>query len=200
MLEQAYPEMGAIRFHAYENEVKSIRSEERKSAAENENKDTSAGAESKFESDYQDPEDAEANRLFCNFMAELQKGNLEWKGKLARPTYKNMSLHARATQNAGLVEQNLKCFAKTTDDPHYDFRECLKARFYARDKTDEEKAHYKRIEDDLMADPLRKSGGVITTLSQTTDNKLKERKKLIIALIGRCLSVYGIAISFGMGT
>lgn len=50
-------------------------------------------------------------------------------------------------------------------------------------KTDEEKRRYKKLEDQVMADPLRKSPGVITTLSKTADNKLKEAKKPVLALI-----------------
>ena len=73
-------------------------------------------------------------------MAELQKNDLEWKGKLARPNFKHMSLHARAMQNAGLVKHELKCFAQTTDDPHAEFRRCLSNRDYTREKSDEEKA------------------------------------------------------------
>lgn len=34
-----------------------------------------------------------------------------------------------------------------------------------------------------MADTLRKSPGVITTLSKTADNKLKEAKKPVVAII-----------------
>lgn len=50
-------------------------------------------------------------------------------------------------------------------------------------KTDEGKRRYKKLEDQLMADPLRKSPGVITTLSKTADNKLKEAKKPVLAIL-----------------
>ena len=87
----------------------------------------------------------------------MQKDDLEWKDKVARLNFKNMSLHARAMQNAG-------------------------------------------FEDELMTDTLRKSDGVITTLSKTADNKLKEGKKPVVALIGRSLPVYGVGVSLSVGT
>ena len=52
-----------------------IRREERKFATEDKKEDTSAAAESQFEPDYKDPEDTDANRLFCSYMTELQKSD-----------------------------------------------------------------------------------------------------------------------------
>lgn len=93
-----------------------------------------------------------------------------------------MSLHARAMQNAGIVEHNIKCYALSADDQHAEFRKYLPIRDFSREKTDEEKTRYIKLEDHLMADTLRKSPGVITALSKTADNRLKEAKKPVLAI------------------
>ena len=204
VLQQACPEMGAIRFHAYENKISAIRRQEQALATEDntevKTEDTS-GAGTQVETDFTDPQAAEDNRLFCGYMAELQANDLEWKGKRARLNFKHMSLHARAMQNAGLVQYELKCFATTADDLHAEFCRCLGDRDYTREKTDEEKTHYEKLEDGLMADTLRKSGGVITTLSKTADNKLKEgRKEACCRSDRRSLPAHGIGMPFGIST
>ena len=176
VLQRVCPEMGAIRFHAYENETSAIRRQEKALATGN-------NTEAQDEPEFTDAQAAEDNRLFCDYIAELQKHDLEWKGKLARPNFKDISLHARAMQNAGLVQHELKCFAPTTEDPHAEFRQCLSNRDLTRGKSEDERTRYHRLEDELMADTLRKSGGVITTLSKTADNKLKQAKKPVIAIV-----------------
>ena len=206
VLEKACPEMAAIRYHAYERETGAIRRQEQEFADENETTEKPAAKPSEKSSakpsdkssdkpsnktadktsdkpDFDDPQAAEENRIFCQYLSEIQENDLEWKGKLARPNFKNMSLHARAMQNAGLVPHDLKCFAIPPDDPHAEFRRCLRNRDHGRDKSEEEKENYKRCEDELMVDTIRKGGCVVTTLSKAADNKLRQAKKPVVAFI-----------------
>ena len=178
VLEQKCPEMGAIRFHTYENETQAVRREERELAPDN------TEEEIRPDEDAPDAETAEDSRIFYSYMTELQEKDQEWKGtKLGRPNFKNMGLHVRAMQNAGVVQHQLNCFAPQSDDPHADFRAALKNRDFGKDRTDAEKQAYKILEDNLMVDTIRKTCGLITTLSKTADNKMREAKKPVVAII-----------------
>ena len=95
-----------------------------------------------------------------------------------------MGLNVCALQNAGIFKHDIECFAPTTEDPHAEFRTCLNNRNFVRgERTDREITHYKALEDQSMIDTLRKSCGIITTLSKTVDNKLKSANKPLIAVI-----------------
>ena len=75
VLQQKCPEMGAIRFHAYDNEARAIRRQEKDSAVEDEDKDNATDkAEDKVgDAAADNADDAETQRLFCVFLAELQQ-------------------------------------------------------------------------------------------------------------------------------
>ena len=49
------------------------------------------------------------------------------------------------------------------------------------------------LEDNLMVDTIRKTCGLVTTLSKTADNKLREAKKPVVAIIDS-------GDPFGLGT
>ena len=102
-----------------------------------------------------------------------------------------MGLNIRALQNAEVVQHQIKCFEKTSsDDTHAEFRKSLQDRDFDKDKNEEESARYSMLEEILMFDTLRKSCGVITTLSKTADNKLKHAKSPIVAIIDEaCQSI-----------
>ena len=94
-----------------------------------------------------------------------------------------MGLNLRALQNAGVLEHDTKCYARTDDDIHAEFRDSLKNRVFSRGKSEEEITRYKVLEDQLMIDTFRKSTGIITTLSKTSDNRLKSAKNPVVAII-----------------
>ena len=75
-------------------------------------------------------------------MAELQQKDTEWKGKLGRPNFKDIGLNVRALQNAGVIEHNIECFAPVGNDPHAEFRECLRTHDFAREKTNSYKSTF----------------------------------------------------------
>ena len=196
VLQQKCPEMGAIRFHSYDNEARAVRRQEqdlnRQEETEdqvdekNEDKaDDKSDGKAEVIEEQSISQDAEAQRVFHAYMAELQQKDIEWKGKLGRPNFKDMGLNMRALQNAGVIEHDIQCFAPTVNDVHADFRESLKNRDFVRGegKTAEDFTRYKMLEDQLMIDTMRKSSGIITTLSKTADNKLKSAKKPVIAII-----------------
>ena len=85
---------------------------------------------------------------------------------MGRSNFKDIGLNNRVLQNIGIFEYDIPYFAPTAIDPHVKFREALKNRDLDKDKTDEEKKRYKEIEEQLMIDTLRKTCGVITTLSK----------------------------------
>ena len=251
VLQTKCPELGAIRFHSFDNEARAIRKQERDlvdrsdNAHSQEKEDSEApvkpesidqeeqasatpvepesiGQEEqdsattvKPESIRQEKEDSKASvkpasedkdgdeaideatpqeqlkftdealnrRLFDSYIADLQTKDVEWKGKMGRPNFKDMGLNIRALQNAGVIEHDIPCFAPTAADPHAEFREALKNRDFGKDKTDEEKSRYKDMEEVLMIDTLRKTCGVVTTLSKAADNKLKKARKPVVAVV-----------------
>ena len=190
VLQQKCPQLGAIRFHSYDNEARAIRRQERDLTRREETEDNAAdkvddksNEKAAVEAEKTYSQDALAERFFHAYMAELQQKDTEWKRKPGRPNFKDMGLNIRALQNARVVEHNIQCFAPTGHDPHAEFRECLKNQDFARGKTDEEITRYQWLEDQLMIDTLRKSKGVITTLSKTGDNKLNKAKKPVVAVI-----------------
>ena len=218
VFERKCPEMGAIRFYAYESEARAIHRQERhlarqdetedKDKVSNENEiedhsandalpippqDTASALQEETEdkdkvSDedkvpVNDRKDPLSERLFHSYIADLQEKDVEWKGKKGRPNFKSMGLNVRALQNAGVIEHQIKRFQSSVDD-HAEFRQALQDHdFDNRDKTEEETARYSMLEDRLMIDTIRKSSGVITTMSKTADNKLKNAKKPVIAII-----------------
>ena len=246
VFETKSPQLGAIRFHSYDNEARAIRKQERdlvdrsedapiqeedsaaaaqsetilqeedstsrvKPADDNEHlppvpnsdsirqeeKDSASpvmpaddnehgdelGDETTGQAQPKSSDEALNRRLFDSYIADLQNKDVEWKGKMGRPNFKDMGLNIRALQNAGVVQHDIPCFAPTSNDPHAEFRNALKNRDFGRDKTDEEKSRYKEIEEHLMIDTLHKTCGIITTLSKTADNKLKKGKKPVVAII-----------------
>ena len=109
-----------------------------------------------------------------------------------RPNFKDVGLNFRAMQNAGVIEHSIKCFAPATNDPWAEFREWLNNRDFAREKTEEENTRYKMLQDQLMIDTPRKSSGIVITLSKTVDNKFKNAKKLVVAIIDEACHLYRV--------
>ena len=94
-----------------------------------------------------------------------------------------MGLSVRALQNAGVIQYELDCFAPQFDDSYIDFRAALKNRDFDKNRIDEEKNTYRKLEDNLMIDTIRKTCGLITILFKIADNKLREVKKPVVAII-----------------
>ncbi len=183
-LEENCPEMSAILFYAYDNEARAIRRQEKQVEADEDSGAKEGRDQVSEEEDDADLDAAEKSRAFNSFMVELQNNDDEWKGrKLQRPNFKNMSLHYRAMQNAGLIKHNVPCFAPDERDIHKDFRTLLSNRDLAKNTSEEEKKAYKLAEDKLMKDTIIKSSTLIATLSKTADNKTNRVKKPVIAVV-----------------
>lgn len=70
VLQQSCPEMGAIRFHTYDNEARAIRRQEREFPHGDENDDTPK-EEPEAAVDNDNTQAAEDERVFLAYMAEL---------------------------------------------------------------------------------------------------------------------------------
>ena len=61
----------------------------------------------------------------------------------------------------------------------------LKNRDFNKNRIDEEKNTYRKLEDNLMIDTIRKICELITTLFKIANNKLREVKKPVVAIIDK---------------
>ena len=109
--------MGATRYHGSDNEALATRRHAYQEKA--------AVAEASNDNKNQNNEDAEESRMFLAYMAELQQTHYQWTAaNPKRPNFKDIGLHLRALQNAGVVENSLKCF-RGGSERHQAFREDL---------------------------------------------------------------------------
>ena len=61
----------------------------------------------------------------------------------------------------------------------------MKNRDFDKNRIDKEKSTYKRLEDNLIIDTIRKICELIITLFKIANNKLREVKKPVVAIIDK---------------
>ena len=115
--ENAAPEMGLIRFHAYFGETGSIR--RHGNVMRNENEQKVFPAQQTKEEPPKSEEDAELDNAWLTVLQHLQRKKSAWKAKeKQRPNYKTMGLGTRSMQNAGLIEHQVPHFQHPQNNPH----------------------------------------------------------------------------------
>ncbi|KAL6721679.1 hypothetical protein ACLMJK_000783 [Lecanora helva] len=179
-IEEAYPEMGTIRFHAWDNEAAAL-------ARQGKREFNPATDETHDEGETLRQSETETVQI----VPDDPNANLEWNGtKVQRPNWRSMSLHHRVLQNTGMIPNEIPVFEKTSDDIHKDFRELLQA----PDKTDDDKTRFTAAQELAMTDTMTKAPGLVTTLSKTADSKLCRTKKPVIAIVDECVQAAELEI------
>ena len=128
---------------------------------------------------------AEEQHAWFQFISEFAETDAEWKDtKKQRPNFKSMGLNVRALQNAGILEHQIPHYKPNPAyDWHAEFRENLKQKNFAKDKTADEKKAYKDSVDRLLRDTLLKCPGIVTTLFKSGDNILNSIKDFVIIFV-----------------
>ncbi|KAL8857991.1 MAG: hypothetical protein Q9178_005451 [Gyalolechia marmorata] len=183
------PQLGALRYHSYDNETRAMRKLEQDYDDDNNGGSGDARREeAKTEETQEQIKDAEERQGFAQFYTECANLDSEWKQmNNKRPRWDDCSLHARALQNAGIVKHDIECYKSTQDkNPHAAFVQASRGEHWARDSSEEEVLAYKTAEKALMQDTLRKAWVVGTTLSNAADSNSKNGRKPRVILVDEC--------------
>lgn len=189
VMEKKCPGFGIIRFHPLHSETRALRKKGSELSAES-NPDQAAGEE-RAQNDRVGVNAGspigEASQAFYAYLLNLQQTPELEGSRTQRPNFKNMSLSVRALQNVGLLNHDIPCFrAPKNDEPQNEFRDALVKQGFAEGKSEAEKSAYKQAEDRLMLDTIRKTTGLVTTLSNTADTTLRRAKRPRLVVIDEC--------------